>query len=106
VTNEEPVPSALYLARRAQAKARDVRDGEIPIDALIRTLDQLAELLSTTTHSEMWFPKVHVVTGEAELGSGGTPTVWAKADIVVDTDGLVLKNKYGPTGWTDWKRGA
>jgi hypothetical protein len=37
--------SALDLVQRAQAKARDVRDGEISIDGLIRTIDQLAEML-------------------------------------------------------------
>lgn len=33
------------LVQRAQAKVRDVRDGDIGIDGLIKTIDQLAETL-------------------------------------------------------------
>lgn len=44
--NSDPVITSLRLAWRAQAKARDVRDGLIEIDGLIRTLDQLAENLT------------------------------------------------------------
>lgn len=33
----------------------------------------------------------------------GSSIDWARADVVVDSNGVVLKNKYGPTGWTDWK---
>jgi hypothetical protein len=43
-----------------------------------------------------WLPKVLVIDHKPD-GWRGSGDLWARADLVVTTYGVVLKNKYGPT---------